>query len=101
MALYAIGDLHLSLGVEKPMDVFGSGWTDHVERPLLQVEFPDEVLEKVPEKHRDAVRAVLEADPRPRYQDDPQRIYGLTFAARNIKFRVEGQTLYVVEVEKA
>ena len=77
------------------------GWTDHLERPLLQVEFPAEVLEKVPEKHRDAMRAVLEADPRPRYQDDPQRVYGLTFAKWNIKFRVEGETLYVVEVEEA
>ena len=77
------------------------GWTDHVERPLLKVEFPAEVLEKVPEKHRDAVWAVLEADPRPRYQDDPQRIYGLTFAKWNIRFRVEGGTLYVVEVEEA
>jgi len=62
---------------------------------------PAEVLEKIPEEHRDAVRAVLEADPRPRYQDDPQRIYGLTFAKWNIKFRVEGETLYVVEVEPA
>ena len=75
------------------------GWTDALARPLLKVEFPAEVLEKVPEEHREAVRAVLEADPRPRYQDDPQRIYGLTFARRNIKFRVEGETLYVVEVE--
>ena len=32
MALYAIGDLHLGLGVDKPMDVFGQGWADHVER---------------------------------------------------------------------
>ena len=77
------------------------GWTDALARPLLKVEFPAEVLEKVPEEHREAVRAVLEADPRPRYQDDPQRIYGLTFARRNIKFRVEGETLYVVEVEMA
>ena len=77
------------------------GWTDALARPLLKVEFPAEVLEKVPEEHREAVRAVLEADPRPRYQDDPQRIYGMTFARRNIKFRVEGNTLYVVEVEMA
>ena len=77
------------------------GWTDALARPLLEVEFPTEVLEKIPEEHRDAVRAVLEADPRPRYQDDPQRIYGLTFAKWNIKFRVEGETLYVVEVEPA
>ena len=75
------------------------GWTDVLVRPLLKVEFPAEVLEKVPEEHREAVRAVLEADPRPRYQDDPQRIYGLTFARRNIKFRVDGEMLYVVEVE--
>ena len=32
MALYAIGDLHLGLGVDKPMDVFGPGWADHVRR---------------------------------------------------------------------
>ena len=32
MALYAIGDLHLGLSVDKPMDVFGSGWDSHVER---------------------------------------------------------------------
>ncbi len=75
------------------------GWTDAVARSLLNVEFPAEVLEKIAEEHRDAVYAVLEADPRPRYQDDPQRIYGLTFAKWNIKFRVEGETLYVVEVE--
>ena len=75
------------------------GWTDALARPQLKVEFPAEVLEKVPEEHREAVRAVLEADPRPRYQDDPQRIYGLTFARRNIKFRVDGEMLYVVEVE--
>ena len=75
------------------------GWTDVLVRPLLKVEFPAEVLEKVPEEHREAVRAVLEADPRPRYQDDPQRIYGLTFARRNINVRVDGEMLYVVEVE--
>ena len=32
MALYAIGDLHLSLTVNKPMDIFGAGWTGHVQR---------------------------------------------------------------------
>lgn len=79
----------------------GGGWTDTLERPLLKVDFPAAVWEKIPQEHREAVRAVLEADPRPRYQDDPQRIYGLTFAAWNIKFRVDGETLCVVEVEPA
>ena len=32
MALYAIGDLHLSFGADKPMDIFGDGWRDHLER---------------------------------------------------------------------
>ena len=32
MALYAIGDLHLGLSVDKPMDVFGPGWENHVQR---------------------------------------------------------------------
>ena len=77
------------------------GWTDAVERSQLVVEFPTEQLEKIPQEQRDAVYAVLEADPRPRYQDDPQRIYGMAFARRNIKFRVDGKTLYVVEVEMA
>ena len=32
MALYAIGDLHLSLGADKPMDVFGGPWENYVEK---------------------------------------------------------------------
>lgn len=32
MALYAIGDLHLSLGVDKPMDIFGPKWTNHTQK---------------------------------------------------------------------
>ena len=43
----------------------------------------------------------LEHDPRPAYQNDPDRIYGLAFAGRNIRFRVEGAVLSVLAVEKA
>ena len=75
------------------------GWTDVVERKLLQVECAAELLEKVHPAQQKALLAVLAGDPRPRYQDDPQRIYGLTFARWNVKFRVEGETLYVTEVE--
>ena len=77
------------------------GWTDGVERKSLQVSFDGNLLKKVPAAQQEALRAVLEADPRPRYQDDPQRVYGMTFAGQNVKFRVEGETLYVLEVEKA
>ena len=77
------------------------GWTDGVERKSLQVSFDGNLLKKVPAAQQEALRAVLEADPRPRYQDDPQRVYGMTFAGQNVKFRVEGETLYVLEVERA
>ena len=77
------------------------GWTDGVERKSLQVSFDGDLLEKVPAAQQEALRAVLAADPRPRYQDDPQRVYGMTFAGQNVKFRVDGDTLYVLEVERA
>ena len=75
------------------------GWTDVVERKYLAVECSEELLAKIHPAQHKALLAVLANDPRPRYQDDPERIYGLTFAKWNIKFRVEGATLYVVEVE--
>ena len=77
------------------------GWTDVVERKNLQVECSNELLQKLHSAQQEALLAILANDPRPRYQDDPQRIYGLTFAGWNVKFRVESETLYVVEVEKA
>ena len=42
---------------------------------------------------------VLAGDPRPRYQEDPQRVYGLSFAGRNVKFTVDGDRLTVIAVE--
>lgn len=77
------------------------GWTDIVERKTLQVCCSDDLLQKIPQRQQKALFAVLEADPRPRYQDDPERVYGMTFAEQNIKFRVNGSTLYVTEVEQA
>ena len=56
--------------------------------------------EAVPEEKRAALRGVLANDPRPRYQDDPARVYGLTFAGLNVRFRVENGTLTVKDVEK-
>ena len=75
------------------------GWTDVVERKYLQVECSEELLAKVHPAQHKALLAVLANDPRPRYQEDPQRVYGLTFAQWNVKFRVDGETLYVVEIE--
>ncbi len=66
----------------------------------LGVEFPPELLEKVPPERREALRAVLALDPRPRYQEDPGRVYGFGFAGLEVRFSVEGETLRVREIKK-
>ena len=65
----------------------------------VQVVFPNEELEKIPESKRDALKAILSQDPRPAYQDDPERIYGFPYAGAEVRFRVENGVLYVTEVE--
>ena len=54
---------------------------------------------KVPEENIAALRGVLANDPRPRYQEDPGRIYAMSFAGMEVHFRVDGQTLTVTEIE--
>ena len=65
----------------------------------LTVVIPEELEVKIPEEKRAALRGVLENDPRPRYQNDPERRYGLSFGGMEIAFRVNGRTLTVTEVE--
>lgn len=65
----------------------------------LTVDFPPALEALVPAEKRAALRGVLQNDPRPRYQRDPERVYGLQFAGRNIKFTVDGGRLTVREVE--
>ena len=73
-----------------------SGFASKPAEYLLEVDFPKELLEKVPESQRESLIAVLAHDPRPQYQDDPERIYGLTFANMEIKFKVNGMRLTVL-----
>ena len=75
------------------------GFTDGLESTALQVACPPALLARLPEKDRPGLLAVLEGDPRPRYQDDPERVYGLTYGQRNVKFRVAGDVLTVEDVE--
>ena len=74
------------------------GFTTKVDMKPLTVDFPADLLTKVPEEKRDALIGVLEQDPRPRYQKDPGRIYGLSFAGLEVKFSVEAQILAVKEI---
>ena len=64
----------------------------------LTVVIPPEQLEKVPESHREALRGVLAQDPRPHYQNDPERVYGFQFAGMEVRFSVVEQTLTVREI---
>ena len=76
------------------------GWTDGLETVPLHVDFCPELFQTLPETCRAGIMGVLQSDPRPRYQNDPDRIYGLTYGGVNIKFRVAGDVLTVVEVEE-
>ena len=76
------------------------GFTDTAGEFLLQVNFPGELLCLLPEDKRDAAIGVLSHDPRPSYQRKPDRIYGLTFAGFDIRFKVTEDVLTVVEVNR-
>ena len=65
----------------------------------LEVDFPEALLAKIPEEKREALLGVLAENPVPHYQHDPERIYGFGFAGKEVRFRVNGQRLTVVEVE--
>ena len=65
---------------------------------LLEVNFPESLLQKVPESQRKSLTDVLAHDPRPQYQDDPDRVYGMAFGGMEVKFKVEERLLTVVEV---
>ena len=75
------------------------GWTNEADNRLLQVDFPAELLEKVPAAQREGLMGVLASDPRPRYQNDPERVYGMSFGGMNVKFTVDGEQLTVRKVE--
>lgn len=66
----------------------------------LKVQFPQELLEIIPPEQRAALLGVLAQDPRPAYQNDPSRIYGMRFGQFDIRFTVDGAALSVREVAK-
>lgn len=75
------------------------GFTDTAKDFLLDVEFPQELLSHIPQDRRAALLGVLSHDPRPSYQHSPQRVYGMAFGDFDVRFRVEGSTLHVVDVQ--
>lgn len=74
------------------------GFTAPGQDYLLEVDIPAELLALVPEGKRAGLRGVLAQDPRPPYQRDPERVYGLDFGGLEVKFQVDGRRLTVCSV---
>ena len=74
------------------------GFTQSVERVLLEVDCSSELLSVVPEDRQEALLGVLANDPRPSYQNDPKRVYGMAFAGFEVRFTVQEQRLNVLDI---
>ena len=66
----------------------------------LEVRCSPDLLAKLPEDQRGALLGILSQDPRPHYQKDPDRIYGMAFGAWNVKFRIAEENVTVISIEK-
>ncbi|MBQ8918866.1 MAG: tRNA (N6-threonylcarbamoyladenosine(37)-N6)-methyltransferase TrmO [Acidaminococcaceae bacterium] len=75
------------------------GFAGQVTLQKFSVCFPEELLARIPEDKKDALLGVLQENPAPHYQKDPERIYGFGFAGKEVRFRVADGVLTVVEVE--
>lgn len=74
------------------------GFTTTAGEFLLKVDFPEDLLSKIPADKQEAAIGVLSHDPRPSYQRDPNRVYGLPFAGFDIRFTVQEDRLQVSDV---
>ena len=76
------------------------GYVDRLEERSLKVVFPSELADRVADKSViPPLMETLRLDPRPSYHDDPERVYGLSFAGYNVRFRVAGHVLNVIDLE--
>lgn len=78
----------------------GGGFTDSTEFESLEVVFDSDLKSLVSSEYCKKLIKVLECDPRPRYQHDSDRIYGLDFGGYNVKFSVKEKTLTVLSIKK-
>ncbi len=76
------------------------GFTQALPERSLSVEVSEELLSRVPADKRDTLKAILSQDPRPSYQDNPERIYGFVFAGLEVRFVVCDGVLSVVSIEQ-
>lgn len=78
-----------------------SGFTDSHEWTELKVEFPSGAETVFSAQELAALRELLTEDPRPQYQDDPERVYGLMFCGHDVRFKVSGTVLAVLDIKNA
>ena len=75
------------------------GFTDQTEKRRVEVEIPEEMAGKMSKESLQALKAVLQEDPRPAYQEDPERIYAFEFGGKHVEFRVKDGILKVIDIE--
>ena len=77
------------------------GFTQTADDYLLEVKISEELLDQVPKGKQQALIGVLSHDPRPSYQKDTDRVYGLNFSDLDVKFQIKDKVLTVLEIHKA
>ena len=73
------------------------GFTDRTEKRTVKVDVPEEIAKRMGEEELEALKTVLEQDPRPAYQDDPERVYAFEFGGRHVEFKVNEGILTVLQ----
>ena len=77
-----------------------AGFTAQTRMHHLNVECDPALWARVPEAEQEGLRGVLAHDPRPSYQHDPARVYGMEFAGLEVHFTVDGETLTVTDITR-
>lgn len=77
-----------------------AGFTESLEERSLNVEINDELLNKINKENQKEILNILKGDPRPSYQEDSERIYGMTYSEYEIRFKVDRDILKVIEIKR-
>lgn len=77
------------------------GFSTQVEWETLKVEIPENLKALIPAEHQETIINLLSQDPRPAYQNDPEKVYGVTYGGQNIRFKVSNNILNVIEITEA
>lgn len=74
------------------------GFAEEYKNYALNVDFPQELLDRIPKEKQAALIGILRHDPRPAYQNTPDRIYGVRYMNFDVHFKVDNNTLTVTNI---